>query len=143
MPYHQGLTRAQGDPGFFSFLGKGIRTVAGLLPGPVGTVARLIPSGTRRPQLPVRLGPTPFPSTRGTGPEAMRAQERAAGLPSGTLCPKRRRKIDPLNMRALRRANSRQKSFLRAVDATLKNMPTKGQVASRRKKIAGAVRRRG
>lgn len=143
MPYHQGLTRAQGDPGFFSFLGKGIRAVSGLLPGPAGLLARTI-LPTSRPKPRFALPPTAFTGpTRGTGPEAERAQERALGLPAGTLCPKRRRKIDPLNMKALRRANSRQKSFLRAVDATLKNMPTKGQVSSRRKKIAGAVRRRG
>ena len=143
MPYHQGLTRAQGDPGFFSFLGKVGGTIlkAGL--GLAGITAQpRAPVGIQTfQQLPMlRPGPGQV-STRGTGPEAMRAQERARGLPAGTLCPvKRRRRIDPLNLKALRRANTRQRAFLRAVDRTLKTMPSRSSVSRRRKAISGVVK---
>jgi len=40
MPMHQGLTRAQGDPGFFSFIGKGLKFLGGAVPGPIGAGIR-------------------------------------------------------------------------------------------------------
>ena len=140
MPFHQGLTRAQGDPGFFSFLGKVGGTIlkAGL--GLAGITAQPRPPAIQQFQQLPMLRPGTGVSTRGTGPEAMRAQERARGLPAGTLCPKRRRRIDPLNLKALRRANTRQRAFLRAVDRTLKTMPSRSSVSRRRKAISGVVK---
>lgn len=140
MPFHSGMTRAQGDPGFFGFLGKVAGTVLRAAPGPVGTIARVIlPGGGRRApgRLPVPISPS-FPTFVGPRREDQPLQL----IDPETGCPvkKKRRRIDPLNLKALRRANSRQRSFLRAVDRTLKTMPTKGSVASRRKKISGAVK---
>lgn len=60
MPYMQGLTRAQGDPGFFSFLGKGLSAVGGLLPGPLGAGARAI-GGLLAPQRGRQLQEVPMP----------------------------------------------------------------------------------
>ncbi len=148
MPYHSGLTRIQGDPGFFSFLGKAITTVARAIPGPVGAIAGAIfpPTGAP-PVVPIQPAmPAPFPLPGFTRTDIPRA---GAGRTidvtvdpvTGAMCPKKkRRRIDPLNIKALRRANTRQRSFLRAVDRTLKTMPTKGSVSSRRKKISGAVK---
>lgn len=185
MPYHQGLTRAQGDPGFFSFIGKALggvaKTVGGIIPGPIGTIVSAAgtilapPKATKKPPPPaVYQGPrrvsTPYQASQAgigravttrTGTPAP-VQTRGGvtiGLPPAARAPRpipatidpqtgevccrpRRRRIDPLNVKALRRANTRQKSFLRVVDRTLKSMPTRGSVASRRKKIAGATRRK-
>ncbi len=185
MPYHQGLTRAQGDPGFFSFVGKALggiaKTVGGIIPGPIGTIVSAAgtilapPKATKKPPPPVAV---PWFDPRGATATAQAAQRQGVpistrvqqgavtttrggvtlGLPAaapaarpipatidpttGLVCCKpRRRRIDPLNIKALRRANSRQKAFLRAVDTTLKGMPTRGSVSSRRKKISGAVRK--
>ena len=178
MPYHQGLTRAQGDPGFFSFLGKVAKTVGGIIPGPIGGALGIVGGAlsgrkaTKKPPPPTPIVQA-FPGQMVTGLQGRRiraAQGRAIMappppittiatprygasitaratpakiLPTGQVvaCPRRRR-IDPLNVKALRRANTRQRAFLRAVDRTLKTMPTKGSVASRRKKIAGATRRK-
>ncbi len=145
MPYNQGLSRVQGDPGFFSFLGKAIGTVARFIPGPIGAVAGAVLSPSRkRPSVatPGFVGPRvggPAPITRKQAEAqhlVLRAQEEA-------ICPtpKRRRRIDPLNIKALRRANTRQRSFLRAVDRTLKTMPTKSGVAKRRKQLSGVTRK--
>lgn len=145
MPYMQGLTRVQGDPGFFSFLGKAIGTVGKIVPGPIGIGLRagagLLTGGQKRGSVatPGFAGPQQqqqIQAARQLGAQPTMAQ--LQGCP-----PKKRRRIDPLNIKALRRANTRQRSFLRAVDRTLKTMPTKGSVASRRKKIAGAVRKTG
>lgn len=151
MPFHNGLTRAQGDPGFFSFLGKVAGTVLRAVPGPVGAIAGAIlpPKATKKAPVPIvpfqqqRGAPIlrPTPGIAGTFQRAIPGG--ATGFEvdpaTGQLCPKRRRRrIDPLNMKALRRANTRQRSFLRAVDRTLKTMPTKGQVSKRRAQIRGA-----
>jgi len=146
VPYHNGMTRAQGDPGFFSFLGKVAGTVLRAAPGPVGLAARAILPGARTLQqvpqqrFPV-VGAPGFPATIARAiPGGKTGLEVVIDPMTGCPVRKRRRRIDPLNLKALRRANSRQRSFLRAVDRTLKTMPTKGSVSSRRKKIAGAVK---
>lgn len=145
MPYHNGLTRAQGDPGFFSFLGKVAGTVLRAAPGPIGAIAGALlpPKATKKPPAP--LVQQFAPQATGTAMVLRGAPKTGAGTamtvrPDGTLCPvKRRRRIDPLNTKALRRANTRQRMFLRAVDKTLATMPTKGQVTKRRQKIRGAI----
>ena len=141
MPYNQGLSRIQGDPGFFSFLGKAIGTVARAIPGPVGLVAgALLGGGQKRPSV-----ATPGFVQQQAGP-ILRGSPRTgaatvASSQNGGCPPKRRRRIDPLNIRALRRANTRQRSFLRIVDRTLKTMPTKSGVAKRRKQLSGVTRK--
>ena len=141
MPFNQGMQRAQGDPGFFSFIGKALTTVARAIPGPIGAIAGAL--GGSRPQ-PTAL-PTLFqqqpPVFRAPVPGAIGAAQRF--LPGGATgfvdCPprKRTRRIDPLNMKALRRANRRQAMFLKAVDRTLATMPTKASVSRRRKQAKG------
>jgi len=80
VPYHQGIDRAAGDPGFFSFLGKGLSAIGGLLPGPIGAVAglagRAISGGGAAPQPPT----VPFQRTGG-----IRAQfpGGSIGIPGG------------------------------------------------------------
>ncbi len=68
MPFHQGLTRAQGDPGFFGALGRIVGGIARRIPGPIGAAAGFVlgrgrgapppagavPSPMIRPRLPVR-----------------------------------------------------------------------------------------
>ncbi len=169
MPTHAGLTRAQGDPGFFGSLAGIARTVGGLIPGPIGTIARLIPGGGQAAPVAPRpilftpsgilpggtpgglmLGPAPGPAAAAangscpTCPQGMRLNRSSYTLkngqfvPKGTRCVSNRRR-NVLNQKALRKANSRQRGFLRAVDSTLKTMPTKAGVSKRRRQIAGAT----
>ncbi len=97
MPMHQGLTRAQGDPGFFSFIGKGLRAIGGLLPGPVGGVVRTIGGflapGQQAPmvQVPVPLGvprpPAPVPGFVGAAQRLIPGGETGFTCPPGGGCP--------------------------------------------------------
>jgi len=140
MPYSQGMTRAQGDPGFFGSLGKIIGGVAKFVPGPIGAIAGGIlggaaSGGARRPTMPVP-GFFPVQESPIKKPGARGAIERIVpGGETGYICPpkKKRRRMDPLNTKALARANRRQKAFLKAVDRTLATMPTKASVQKRRR----------
>ncbi len=147
MPYMQsGLTRLQGDPGFFSFVGKALGTVARFIPGPVGAVAGALLGPRKSPSVgtPGFVGPVQSPPLRTGGSAKTGAATVATVSADGTVCPvKRRRRIDPLNIKALRRANTRQRSFLRAVDRTLKTMPTRASVTKRRQKLSGVTRKSG
>lgn len=114
MGYYQAGDYYRGDGnyaagGLFGFLGKGIKKVAGAVLGatPVGRVATaLIPSmGT-----PTITGLTPplVPKPGFTG----FAERLVPGGESGYMVGKRRR-MNPLNVRALRRAGRRVKGFLK------------------------------
>jgi len=91
MTMHQGLTRAQGDPGFFSFLGGLARTVGGIIPGPAGTLLRGlggIGRGVQAQQPPrvmqplgMQTVPVPVPGIVGVG------QRLIPGGESGFVCP--------------------------------------------------------
>lgn len=162
MPYYNGMTRPQGDPGFFSFVGKALKTVGGLAPGPVGSLLRAggsvldprkaarqvrtfrTPGFVAQQQQPgfrgisvggergVRIGTTtPAPQPDASGKLCCPSGYHLAKDGSGR-CVKNRR-MDPLNPKALRRANRRQKAFLRQVDKTLASMPTKASVKRRRR----------
>ncbi len=124
MPYRTKTQALSGDPGIFGTLGKILGTVgkvgAALLPGPIGIAARGVtglltgraqPSLPRTPsftppvvlpgrgfvQLPVNGGgPVPF-GMRGVGPS--------------TQLGKKRRRMDPMNVKALRRATRRLAAF--------------------------------
>ncbi len=99
MPFHQGLTRAQGDPGFFSFLGKVARKLGSSIPGPIGGfVGELFPDQPA----PIFVGPQ-VPPMNGGGFAAQRpgseAQRRTGGgrgssipCPAGAECPTGMRK---------------------------------------------------
>lgn len=116
----------RGDPGLFGFLGKvakGVLGVAGgLLPGPIGGIARL---GSRllggRPS--VRQAPQAFPggiAISRMGPIstlAAGARGLAAG-PGGMT--RRRRRMNPGNAKALRRAIRRTDAFVKLARRSLK-----------------------
>jgi len=65
MPMHQGLTRVQGDPGFFSVLGKIGRGIAGAVGGlirggPLGAIGGAV-GALQAQQVPIPLSvPSPF-----------------------------------------------------------------------------------
>jgi len=64
MPMHQGLTRAQGDPGFFSFIGKGLKFLGGAVPGPIGAGLGALGgvlAGTQMQQAPIGPATVPGP----------------------------------------------------------------------------------
>lgn len=167
MPYNHGMTVAAGDPGFFGALGKlaggALRAIGGALPGPFGipaTIAGGLFAGQQAATLPTVFRPTP-----GVAGVLQRAVPGGAtgfeGCPPGAACPRgehlnksdyflkdgtfvpkgsrcvSNRSRNVLNPRALTRANSRQRGFLKKVDSTLKTMPTKAGVSKRRKQISG------
>lgn len=141
MPYNQGMTRAQGDPGFFGTLGSILGGVSRLVPGPIGSIGTAI-FGGRAPKAPtiqsfVQQQPTVFRPTPGVAGMIQRAVPGGATGFEGCPPRKKRRRINPNNVKALRRANARQKAYLRQVDRTLATMPTRGQVQKRRAKIRG------
>lgn len=158
MPFHQGLTRAQGDPGFFSFLGKIAKRVVTAIPGPIGLVAGTILGGTRRRPQPAQLvqqrrQPVPVPGFRGGVQRLLPGGETGFECPPGAACPKgmrlnksayflrggefvapgtrcvKIRRINPGNGRAVRRAISRENAFVRlAVGTGLVRVPKAARV---------------
>lgn len=94
MTFHQGLTRAQGDPGFFSSLGGLIGKVAKFIPGPIGAAAGLIfdkpGDSTFIPQQP--LGPqtvpaSPVPGFGGAVQRFLPGGKSGFECPPGSECP--------------------------------------------------------
>lgn len=132
-----------GDPGLFSFIGKAIKTVGGLLPGPIGAVARFGGGLLDRPSAPARQPlAVPFSNVvqQGTGGRSMFSRlrtagqalipggvEPGAGCPSGyhldkqtqSKCVKNRR-MNPGNARALRRSIRREAAFIGLAKRALK-----------------------
>lgn len=126
----------RGDPGLFGFLGKvakGALGIAGsILPGPLGAVARFGSRIFAPSQAPVLRGPGPPGVARFTGPRVQIGRFTAAG-PSlsfggvGGRGPpglpgfgRKRRRMNPGNVRALRRAMRRQESFVKLARRALK-----------------------
>ncbi len=121
MPYGQSALRGSmqaGDPflgsivkGIGGFIGKAAGVVGGILPGPLGGAARI--AG--------RLlggGPKPVaPSMPGVGAFGAIRQRMMPGQPSMPLGTpygaRRRRRMNPLNVKALRRSTRRLASFQR------------------------------
>ena len=123
------LASHRGDPGLFGFLGgivkKGLGLAGGLLPGPLGGIARfagsLIPGGAR--MVPSRQAARqaapgglqiPVPGIRGMGQRAF------LGGATGWEPGRRRRRMNPGNVKALRRAMRRQDSFVKLARRALK-----------------------
>ena len=123
------LASARGDPGLFGFLGKAVKGALGVVgrfaPGPIGGIARtlggLIPGGgvrrvattmmTSRAQ---QAGPggIAIPTIRGA------LQRAVIGGASGFY--PRRRRMNPGNVKALRRAMRRQDSFVKLARRALR-----------------------
>ncbi len=77
-----------GDPGLFGFIGKAIKTAAGFIPGPIGTVARsFFPTRPTAPPVfqgpPVSLAGPSFPTFPRTGGFFPQNVPQEAGTPSG------------------------------------------------------------
>jgi len=73
LSYHSGLAgKIQGDPGFFSFLGKVGSTILRSVPGPIGTLAGVVlgPGGTTQRALPAPTTIRPTPGFQATFPGA-------------------------------------------------------------------------
>lgn len=131
MPYGGTAARLRGDPGIFGFLGGLVKGVARNIPGPIGMVARQVlptrsraqplslstalPGGMRLPVPRTFPGATRVPGIRGF------AQRAVPGGRSGfELVGKRRRRINPANPKALRRAIRRQAGFIKLARRALK-----------------------
>ncbi len=158
MPFHQGLTRAQGDPGFFSFLGKIAGRVARAIPGPIGLAAGAIlgrgtaPRPVPAQQLP-RFQPTPLPGIGAGIARILPGGETGFECPPGQACPKgmrlnksayflkggqfvapmtrcvKIRRINAGNGRAVRRAIRRENAFVKlAVGTGLVRVPRRARV---------------
>ncbi len=146
MPFSQGLTRPQGDPGFFSFLGKVAKGIAGTaiglvtggIPQQIGRGVQQVlqpsrpPMGTmRRTFIPPAIQPTPFQLGIPRGacppgmacPKGMRLNKSdyfltpGTFVAAGTRCVSIRRS-NPANVRALRRAIRREEGFIRLAKRT-------------------------
>lgn len=117
---------AVGDPflgGLFKTIGKGLKFAGKIIPGPLGTAAKLgggllapgrpqiLPPAPSMPRMP---GVTPF-----TGPQVFSQQFGPGAGKFGprvdprTGMPKRRRRMNPLNPQALSRATRRLAAYQR------------------------------
>ncbi len=139
-----GSYMGRGDPGLFGILGgiaKGALGIAGkILPGPAGAIARfaggLIP-GRRTIAAPVlRMPPGGPPGVaRFAGP---RVQFRGPGPPPSMprgfpgMPGYRRRRMNPGNVKALRRAMRRQESFVKLARRALRGSKYKITTAGAR-----------
>lgn len=141
----------RGDPGIFGSIGRALggiaRTALGVVgavaPGPIGIAARL---GTRllgggRAQ-PILRAPGPPGVARFTGPLALGRGAKGGSAFGGGLGPlgvpgfgRKRRRMNPGNVRALRRAMRRQESFVKLARRALKgskySITTRGAARSR------------
>ena len=117
------LAGYRGDPGLFGFLGKvakgALGIAGGLLPGPLGGIARFAGGLITRRAPPPPAGPAGF--ARYTGPmvTTMAPGGRAPMLGPGGM-PRKRRRMNPGNVRALRRAMRRQDAFVKLARRALK-----------------------
>jgi len=146
MPFSQGLTRAQGDPGFFGTLGRIFKGVVTRIPGPVGLIAgTILGRGARAVQQQVPMGR--FPATtrekiQRVGQIVVPGGRTGFECPPGMACPKGMRlnksdyflkdgsfiaagsrcvsirRSNPANVRALRRAIRREEGFIRLAKRT-------------------------
>lgn len=134
MPYRTPSQKLAGDPGIFGTLGKIFGTVAkvgtSLLPGPIGIAARGVTGllgGTTRPGTPTFTAPVMpggrkllvFPEGRPGVTTPMGT--RGGGPLSGQ---RKRRRMDPMNVKALRRATRRLAAFDREKKKVEKQLRT-------------------
>jgi hypothetical protein len=124
VPYRTPSQKLAGDPGIFGTLGKIFGTVAkvgvSLLPGPIGMAARgavglLTPAqqAGRLPATPPFRPPVVPGGARLIVPIPSGTSIGRGGAVPGTLIEagKKRRRMDPMNVKALRRATRRLASF--------------------------------
>lgn len=134
--YYSGYGSNYAAGGLFSFVGKALRTVAGVagavLPGPIGTIARigggLLGGRPGAPQLmaPAGLGPMlPEPGIAGTIHRVVPGGKPGYGYynKQGEFIQGKRPVMNPMNVRALRRATRRIDGFARTARKALKHSP--------------------
>lgn len=107
--YYRGGDGNYAAGGLFSFLGKAVKKVGGALLGatPAGAVAKALVPSLGTPTI-TGFGPPIVPKPGFTG----FAERLVPGGESGYMVGRRRR-MNPLNVRALRRAGRRVKGFLK------------------------------
>lgn len=121
MPYRTPSQKLAGDPGIFGTLGKilgtGLKLAGGIIPGPFGIPARiaggLLAPQQQRPGTPSFTPPTVRPGQGFVFPP-QQAGKSVRTVGAGTaLVPfqKKRRRMDPMNVKALRRATRRLAAF--------------------------------
>lgn len=111
--------RYRGDPGIFGSIFRGITGVAGMIPGPIGVAARVagtIAGGKKKP------APTAvFPGVKGVMPGEKRGPIMGPGT-EGTMVPRvprKGRRMNVANPRALRKAIRRQAGFVKLAKRAL------------------------
>jgi len=121
VPYRTPSQKLAGDPGIFGTLGKilgtGLKLAGGIIPGPLGIPAK-IAGGLLAPTQ-QRPGTPPFVPPRLPGGVVAMPFQQAPSKPGGqgvAFGPvagqqKRRRRMDPMNVKALRRATRRLAAF--------------------------------
>lgn len=120
--------------GIFSFIGKGLKTVGGFLPGPLGTVAGAI-GGALDPTKKSASTPVPMtipaaiPTIINRGGGTIQPKPGIAGMaerliPGGSsgyeFVGRKRRRLNVANPKALRRAIRRQQGFVKLARRALK-----------------------
>jgi len=153
MGYSTNSSKLQGDPGLFGSLGGLIGKAAGFIPGPIGTIAGLLGGagggGRRAPTVGTppftmpgggRGTPTSFGQQMVPTPGVGGAIERF--LPGGNtgfqpgVVRKKRRRMDPLNVKALRRSTRRLAAFQREAKKVEKEIRKLAPPARRRSSSA-------
>ena len=153
MGYSTNASKLQGDPGFFGDIFKTVKRAAGFIPGPIGTIARAIPGGGggRQP-----AGTPPFtmpgggrgipfhPQGRGSVPapgvggavERFLPGGKTGFIPGPVGARKKCRRMDPLNVKALRRSTRRLAAFQREAKKVEKELRKLAPPARRRSSTA-------
>ncbi len=121
MGYRTPTQKLAGDPGIFGTIGKvlggGLRIAGGLLPGPIGIGARAVGGLLSGPQRTPSIIPTMPGGSVPRFPTFQDTQKRGKGAALGPVGiqaqqpSRRRRRMDPMNVKALRRATRRLAAF--------------------------------
>ena len=111
--------------GLFGFIGKAAKAIGGLIPGPIGTIARIgggILAGAAAGRGIAAALPSP-PGGQIPVPGVTGFVQRA--LPGGAtgFMSAGRRRMNPMNVKALRRASRRLDSFARTARKALRHSP--------------------
>ena len=134
MPYRTPSQKLVGDPGIFGTIGKilggGLKIAGGLLPGPLSIPARVI-GGILSPSAPQQVPRTPSftPPMVVPGRGLVMPQQNGrppAGIAFGPVAggQRKRRRMDPMNVKALRRATRRLAAFDREKKKVEKQLRT-------------------
>jgi len=120
--YFGGSSRMAGDPGFFGSLARTFGKVATFIPGPIGAIARTVQRTRSTPPRAAPVGAVFSPPSRQMFvPPATAGRIRQAAQFTATGMPRKRRRMNAANPRALRRAIRRTDAFVGMAKSALKN----------------------